>query len=147
MIQGHKPITIWNWPETVPHSRENISAKVSTEGLLSWLWKLLVLFTLWVGIELVLISIDQPLISSAPPAPVWEWCWWNNDTVFSENVSLYMFWLWGLRSTLSDLYKIGLRGVKITRAGNSPNKQQFLDMELQDTSQKLMAGEWEVQDS
>lgn len=68
-------------------------------------------------------------------------------SVFSENVNLYMFWLWGLRGTLSDLYKTGLRGVKIARAGNSPNKQQFLDVELQGTSQKLMAGEWEVQDS
>lgn len=56
--------------------------------------------------------------------------------MFSENVSLYMFWLWGLRSTLSDLYKIGLRGVKIARAGNSCNKQQYLGMELLGTSQK-----------
>lgn len=53
----------------------------------------------------------------------------------------------GLRSTLSDLYKIGLRGVKITRAGNSTNKQQFLGLELQGKSQKSMTGEWGVRDS
>lgn len=48
---------------------------------------------------------------------------------------------------MSDLYKIGLRGVKIARTRNSCNRQQYLGMELLGTSQKLMVGEWEVQDT
>lgn len=129
-------LTIWKLARDCSPQCRDSSAKLSTEELLSLLWKHLALFTLGVGIEVCVDLWSHLLCQLLCGSHTGK-----TMTLCFQRMS-YTFWLWGLRSTLSDLYKIGLRGVKITRAGNSTNKQQF----LQGTSQKPVAGEWGVQD-